>query len=387
MGSEGRILIAGDKATNLDILRWLLRKNYELETAASGAETMAKIAAFRPQLVLLDTIMPGMDGCEACRRIKTSVIAPLVQVILVSDKGSSAERVRGYDAFADDYLVKPFTHNELLSKVRVHLRLSNAQRQLKVANERLEIHNTSLERLVAERTGELVATQDMAVFALAELADSRDPETGAHLHRIRYYAQTIAEDLTSQGPYRDLVDERFLKDLYRSSPLHDIGKVAVPDCILQKPGRLTPDEFEKIKKHVVVGGQTLERARGFVGEGTFMDMAADIARYHHERFDGTGYCAGLRDDEIPLAAKIVALVDVYDALTSRRVYKPAYDPPFVKEIIVRGSGVQFDPAIVDAFVRRFDDFVRFREGATEDRPGDDEVQVDLRLLAAGQPSP
>jgi putative two-component system response regulator len=160
------------------------------------------------------------------------------------------------------------------------------------------------------------------------------------------------------------VDERFLQDLYRASPLHDIGKVAVPDRILLKPGKLTPEEFAEIQRHVLVGGQTLEQARDFVGRGTFMDMAADIARCHHERFDGRGYCAGLRGAEIPLAARIVALVDVYDALTSRRVYKPPYEPEVAKEIIVREAGAQFDPAIVDAFQARFDDLQEFADRRT-----------------------
>lgn len=363
MSQEGRILIVGDRPENVDILRRLLRKDYEIHAAATCEETRSKITAYQPQLVLIDIAAPGMDGCVACRRIKSSTIGQLVQVILVSDKGSAAERVRGYEAMADDYLVKPFTHDELLSKVRVHVRLANTQVQLMIANERLELHAMNLERLVSDRTGQLMATQDMAVFAMAELADSRDPETGEHLQRIRYYAQAVAEELANHGSYQHLIDEQFLKDLYRSSPLHDIGKVAVPDNILRKPGRLTPDEFEVMKKHVVVGALTLERACDFVGQGTFMDMAANIARYHHERFDGTGYCAGLRGEEIPLAARIVALVDVYDALTSRRVYKPAYEPEFAKELILREVGKQFDPVVVEAFCRRFEDFQRF-EGAT-----------------------
>ena len=251
--------------------------------------------------------------------------------------------------------MKPFDHAEFLSKVRVQFRLWDAQQQLTIAKEQLEIYASELEEIVSVRTKQLTATQDMAVFALAHVADSRDPETGEHLQRMRRYAQMIAEELADNGPYAAIVDRRFLEDLYRSSPLHDIGKVAVPDSILQKPGRLTPEEFEEMKKHVIVGGQTLEMARNQVGSGTFMDMAADIARYHHEKFDGTGYCAGLRGEEIPLSARIVALADVYDALTSRRVYKPAYSPDTAREIIVRDSGSHFDPVIVDAFLARFDD--------------------------------
>ncbi len=356
MEQRGRILIVNDNATNVDILRRLLRKDFDLATAASGEECLSLVPTFKPQLVLLDIMMPGLDGYDTCQRIKSGAVGEFVQVILVSGKGSAAERVKGYEAQADDYLVKPFDHEELLSKVRVQFRLWTAQRQLSIAKDQLQIHASELEELVSVRTKQWTTTQDMTVFALASLADSRDPETGEHLHRMRRYAQMIGEALCDNGPYAAVVDGRFLEDLYRSSPLHDIGKVAVPDSILQKPGRLTGAEVEEMKKHVVVGGQTLEIARDQVGHGTFMDMAADIARYHHERFDGTGYCAGLRGEEIPLSARIVALADVYDALTSRRVYKPPYTPDAALEVIVRDSGSHFDPVIVDAFLARFEDF-------------------------------
>jgi putative two-component system response regulator len=367
MEQRGRILIVDDNATNVDILCRLLRKDYDLATAASGEECLAVLPRFKPQLVLLDIMMPGMDGYEACRRIKSSAVGEFIQVILVSGKGSTAERVKGYEAQADDYLVKPFDHEELLSKVRVQFRLWDAQRQLTVAKDQLEIYASELEELVSVRTRQLTATQDMAVFALAHVADSRDPATGEHLQRMRRYTQIIAEELADNGPYAAIVDRQFLEDLYRSSPLHDIGKVTIADSILQKPGRLTTGEFEEMKRHVVVGGQTLEMARDRIGPGTFMDMAAEIARYHHERFDGTGYNAGLRGEEIPLPARIVALADVYDALTSRRVYKPPYSPDAAREIIVRDSGSHFDPVIVDAFLARFDDFQDAAVQVVEDK--------------------
>jgi putative two-component system response regulator len=366
MGQRGRILIVDDNATNVDILRRLVRKHFEVASAASGEECLSVMTVFKPQLVLLDIMMPGMDGYEACRRIKSSALGEFVQVILVSGRGSTAERLKGYEAQADDYVVKPFDHEELLSKVRVQFRLWDAQRQVTIAKDQLETYAGQLERLVSVRTKQLTATQDMAVFALAHVADSRDPETGGHLERMRRYAQMIAEELARNGTYAGLVDQRFLEDLYRSSPLHDIGKVAVPDSILQKPGRLTAGEFEKIKQHVVVGGETLEMARNQVGPGTFMDMAADIARYHHEKFDGTGYCGGLKGQEIPLSARIVALADVYDALTSRRVYKPAYTSDAAREIIIRDSGSHFDPVIVDAFLARFDNFLDVGAPAGDD---------------------
>ena len=362
MEPRGRILIVDDNAVNVDILRRLLRREFELAAAAAGEECLALLPSFKPQLVLLDIMMPGMDGYETCRRIKSSAGGEFVQVILVSGKGSTAERVKGYAAQADDYIVKPFDHEELLSKVRVQFRLWDAQRQLTVAKEQLELHASRLEELVSLRTSQLTATQDMAVFALAHLVESRDPQTGEHLQRMRQYAQMIAEELAGDGPYAAVVDRRFLEDLYRSSPLHDIGKIVVPDRILQKAQRLTPEEFEEIKKHVLVGGETLERARDQIGRGTFMDMAAEIARYHHERFDGNGYGAGLGGQEIPLAARIVALADVFDALTSRRVYKPAYEPDVARAIIMDGSGSHFDPFVVNAFHARFADFCEAARG-------------------------
>ena len=177
----------------------------------------------------------------------------------------------------------------------------------------------------------------------------RDPETGEHLYRMRYYAQTIATQLGRRGPYRNQIDETFLAHLYRSSPLHDIGKVGVPDAILLKPAALTPKEFEVIKKHVLIGGETLERARDYVGPGTFMDIAAQIARYHHEHFDGSGYCEGLAGTSIPLAARIVAVADAFDALTSPRVYKAAMPAVPLRQLIYKDAGSHFDPVIVEAF--------------------------------------
>ena len=237
MTAKGRIMIVDDVPTNVDILRRILRKDYDLDAAASGEECLAKLPVFKPQLVLLDIMMPGIDGYAVCRRIKSSDLGPFIQVILVSGKGSPAERLEGYQAQADDYIVKPFNHDELLSKVRVHFRLGDTQRQLSAAKEQLQIYANDLEKLVEQRTRQWAATQDMTVFALARLTDSRDSETGEHVLRMRYYAQTLAVELSQRGKYADLIDGRFLQDLYRASPLHDIGKVAVPDAILQKPDR------------------------------------------------------------------------------------------------------------------------------------------------------
>lgn len=360
-----RVLLVDDSPLNLQILRKVLQPYYELDEATSGEAALAKAREFSPDLVLLDIMMPGLSGYEVCERIKKGPCGTFTQVILVSGKASSSERLKGYQALADDYIVKPFEHDELLSKVRVHFRLREAQSQLWQANSLIQQANDQLEQLVSKRTQEVIAAQDVAVFALAELAETRDPDTGAHLHRMRAYAQRLAEDLALHSCYAQDIDAAFLDDLYRSSPLHDIGKVGVPDAILQKPGKLTESEFQIMKQHVAIGAVTLEHAAAHRGAGRFLVMAAEIARYHHERFDGKGYLLGLQGQEIPLSARIVAVADVFDALTTVRVYKPEIPAEEARAMIVSEAGTHFDPVVVQAFERCFEDLQTIRTSLNE----------------------
>jgi putative two-component system response regulator len=225
--------------------------------------------------------------------------------------------------------------------------------------EKWELLN-QLDNLVQERTTQIAETRDVAMFVIASLAESRDPETGEHLERIRSYCHLLAEELRNDSSYSEWIDDKFIADLYRSSPLHDIGKVGIPDCILLKPGSLTDEEFEIMKEHSIIGADALGKTIRTVTNAGFLEMAADIAKYHHERFDGSGYPEGLRANEIPLAARIVAVADVYDALTSSRVYKPAFRPDIAYMMICQEGGKHFDPVIVDAFIRRHDDFLQVR---------------------------
>ncbi|MBN1786946.1 MAG: HD domain-containing protein [Sedimentisphaerales bacterium] len=215
-----------------------------------------------------------------------------------------------------------------------------------------------LDNMIQERTAQITETRDMAVFVLASLAESRDPETGEHLERIRSYCYILAEELKNNGPYTDLIDDQFVENLYRSSPLHDIGKIGIPDCILLKPGSLTDEEFDVMRQHSVIGSEAFKQNISGSASSSFMQMAADITRYHHERFDGTGYPEGLKGEEIPLSARILALADVYDALTSSRVYKPAFRAEVAYTMICQERGKHFDPVVVDAFVARFDDLLQ-----------------------------
>jgi PAS domain S-box-containing protein len=235
--------------------------------------------------------------------------------------------------------------------------LRKTEQALRESKNRLSEQNARLEQMVQQRTAEIIGIRDVTVFALAKLAESRDPETGEHLERLRAYSQILAEILREEGPYTNEIDEQFLEDLFRSSPLHDIGKIGIPDTILLKPGRLSVGEFEIMKRHTVIGAETLGCSATQNKSGSFLIMAAEVARSHHERFDGSGYPSGLSGQHISLAARIVALADVYDAITSSRVYKSAFEPRVAKNMVEKEKGKHFDPAVVDAFRAGWEDFV------------------------------
>lgn len=233
--------------------------------------------------------------------------------------------------------------------------------ELEHAHDELRVHSIELTDRLVQREAEIVGTRDLAMFALAQLADSRDPETGEHLLRMRAYAQLLAKELSLRGPYVEQVNRAFLADFYRSTPLHDIGKVGIPDQILLKPGPLTRDEFDIMKRHTIIGAEALERAAAQSNFGGFLKMAASIARSHHERFDGKGYPDALRGAEIPLCARITAVADVFDALTSARVYKDAMPAEEAKQLILGETGKHFDPSIIEAFEAVYDEFLEVKE--------------------------
>jgi response regulator RpfG family c-di-GMP phosphodiesterase len=353
-----RILIVDDDRTVRQLCCALFRREYELAEAVNGEDALQQARQFRPDLVLLDLVMPGLDGNETCRQLKLAVHDEPPQIIMVSARSSRQEQLRAFKAGADDYVVKPIDPHELTARVRLHFRLRNSLRSARRIRKRLARHHSQIARIAAERLQEVLATQDVAVFTLAKLAESRDYETGEHLYRMRTYSQILAEQLQLDSPYAAVIDDRFLEDLYRSSPLHDIGKVAISDNILLKPGPLTTDEFNTMKAHTAIGAGILDEAVTHSPCGGFLSMAAIIARYHHERYDGTGYPDGLAGHEIPLPARIVALADVYDALTSVRPYKDGYSAAEARRMIECESGHHFDPVIVEAFRQRFSDFAR-----------------------------
>ncbi|NIA16973.1 MAG: response regulator [Planctomycetes bacterium] len=362
-----KILIVDDQPVNIEIFQELLEDKYELLAVNSGEQCLESIKQFAPDVIILDIMMPGIDGYQTCQRIKSDPLYGQIQVMLVSAKASMESRLRGYEAGADDYLSRPFNHEEFLAKVEVQIRLREALTKLESMQSQLSEHNTQLESVVHQRTEEIVETRDLVVFSLAKLAESRDPETSLHLDNIRQYSQILAEHYF-RGGISDEVDEVFVRNLYRSSPLHDIGKVGIPDAILLKPDRLSTSEFEILKRHTIIGYEALNSVVRHGNSGGFLEMGAEVARSHHERFDGSGYPDGLAEYEIPLSARIVALADVFDALTSIRVYKTAIEPEVAKAMIENEQGRHFDPDVVDAFRSGWQEFLHVRSLIDNSRP-------------------
>jgi putative two-component system response regulator len=333
------VLVVDDDPVSVDILAELLTQfGYEVTVAFDGQEGFDLIRTGRFRIVISDWQMPGMNGLEMCREVRKRAAYGYVYFILLTSNTGVENLLSGFRAGADDFLTKPFHPQELWMRIR---------------------------------TGERVLSlegRDLVIFAMAKLTESRDNETGAHLERMREYSRILAEELSTWPKYSQQVDGDYVQLLYLTSPLHDIGKVAIPDAVLLKPGKLTADEFEVMKHHTVFGSDTLGSVAQARPEAEFLKMARDIALTHHERYDGQGYPSGLEGEEIPLCGRIVALADVYDALTSKRVYKPAYRHNTARSILLEGIGTQFDPDVVEAFKRREEQFIAIRESCNGEAP-------------------
>ncbi|MBT3191570.1 MAG: two-component system response regulator [Verrucomicrobia bacterium] len=342
-----KVLIVDDTPENIDVLGEILRPHYKRSVALDG-ERALKIAQADspPDLVLLDIMMPGIDGYEVCRRLKDDERTRDIPVIFVTAKGQVQDETMGFELGGVDYITKPVSPPLVLARVKAHIELAVAKRQLLSQNQ-------ILEEKVEARTREIQRTQDVTIQALASLAETRDNETGSHIHRTQHYVLALAEELVTHVRFSSALDDATVSLLFKSAPLHDIGKVGVPDSILLKPGKLTDEEFEIMKQHARYGRDALLRAESDLGDETsssFLQLARDIAYGHHEKWDGSGYPEGLAGDAIPISARLMAVADVYDALISRRCYKPPFSHEKAVSIISEGRGSHFDPAIADAFV-------------------------------------
>ena len=344
-----KILLCDDDEISLELLSGALeQQGYDVATATNGRQALDLLERGDCRLVISDWEMPIMSGLELCRAVRAGDLPNYVYIILLTSRDEAEDTIEGMSAGADDFLTKPFNPEELVVRIRA------GQRVL------------SLE------------TRDLTIFSLAKLAEARDPDTGAHLERVRRYSKALAQHLATTDKHKDVVSNELVRLIYLTSPLHDIGKVAIPDAVLLKPGHLNAREFEIMKSHTTIGAGTLEAALREHPEAGFLRVARDIALSHHERFDGSGYPNGLAGESIPLCARIVALADVYDALTSRRVYKREFDHDVARSIILDGRASHFDPDVVDAFLACEERFRAIRQQYAEEEPR----PVLLRELAA-----
>jgi cyclic di-GMP phosphodiesterase len=321
-----RVLIVDDSPIALALLEKALRTaGHEVDAAASGEEALQWVRKGLHRLIISDWDMPSLDGPDLCRKVR-DISTHYVYFILLTSHRDSKFIVAGLSAGADDFITKPFDPQELLLRVRTG------------------------ERVVS------LESRDMVVFAMAQLAESRDRETGKHLERVRKYAQLLTRRLLTFPEFADRIDDRFAQLIYETSPLHDIGKVGIPDAILLKQGKLNPQEFAIMQTHTTLGAATLDAALQKFPDADFLKFARDIVACHHEWYDGSGYPGGLKGEAIPLCARIVAVADVYDACTSNRVYRAAMPHDEAVKIIANGAGTHFDPVIVAAFLELADDF-------------------------------
>ena len=342
------ILIVDDAAENLLVLSDLLRPQYKVLAATNG-EGCLRVAhgPLRPELILLDEMMPGMDGYEVLTRLRDDPLTADIPVIFLTALATIGDEERGLRLGAADYITKPISPAIVLARVRTQL-------QVKQAADLLKNQNISLEREIARRMAENDLTQQVSIRALAHLAETRDPETGNHILRTQAYVQHLAQALRRHPRFAAMLNDQYINLLGRSAPLHDIGKVGIPDHILLKPGKLNAEEWAIMQTHAQLGSEAIERAEADIEMPLdFLSLAKEIARWHHEKWDGSGYPDGLSGEAIPLSARLMALADVFDALISPRVYKPPMSFAEARSIIHEGRGKHFDPDIVDAFIADF----------------------------------
>ena len=376
------LLVDYDPAV-LGILKECLRPHYQVRIATRGQKAI-ELARMQPlpDLILLDVKLPDMHGYAVCTSLKLDSLTAAIPIMFLSSHSDVENITHGLELGAVDYVSKPVAPPILLARVKTHLRLREA-------GDLLRDQNVHLESLVSKRTRDLEArtlelqarttdlqlSQDLTIVALGSIAETRDNETGNHIHRTRAYVQVMTQRLAPLPRYRNTISEEQWTMIWKSAPLHDIGKVGIPDHILLKPGKLTVDEFTVMKSHPAIGRDALRDAEKRMGaEGSFLGVAKEIAYSHHERWDGSGYPQGLSGEATPLSARLMALADVYDALIHKRVYKPAWSHAEAIEMIREGRGRHFDPSLVDCFMEDADEFryiaSRFSDDVDEEEPNE-----------------
>jgi len=332
------VFIVDDVPENIQIaLSHLNGLGFEFAYATSGEQALRRIENRPPELILLDVMMPGMSGFETLQALRKNRARRSIPVIFLTARGAPEDIARGFELGGVDYITKPFHGAELRSRVRNHLELNSCR--------------VTLERIIRKRTRETELLKDIIIVAMGELAEYRDPETGGHIRRTRSFVRLLAESLVNQGEFVDILTPGYRVLLYKTAPLHDIGKVAIRDSILLKSSRLTGDENNEMKKHVVYGEEVINKLVKIAGRNVpLLKCARDIVGSHHERYDGSGYPRGLAGAEIPLAGRIMAVADVYDALATKRPYKRKFNHQETLMVMQDGRGTHFDPVVFDALL-------------------------------------
>ena len=338
------VLVVDDTPDNLSLMSGLLRELSRVQVANSGERALKLVQTGpQPDLILLDIMMPGLSGYDVCEALKADASTRDIPIIFLTAMAATQDEKKGLDMGAVDFITKPVNPPIVLSRVATQLKV-------KAASDFLRDQNAYLEAEVKRRTEELAAIQDVTILAMASLAETRDNDTGNHIRRTQHYIKTLANHLKDHPRFRHFLTEKTIDSLFKSAPLHDIGKVGIPDRILLKPGKFTPEEFEIMKSHCSLGRDAIQHAEDQLGlKVEFLQLAKEIAYSHQEKWDGSGYPEGIGGDDIPIAARLMAVADVYDALISRRVYKDGMPHEKAVEIIVEGRGSHFDPDIADAF--------------------------------------
>lgn len=342
---NAEILIVDDNPTNIKVLSGMLRHHgYRVRIAPSGPFALKTLERNLPDLVVMDISMPEMDGYEVCRQIKSTAKWASIPVIFVSALTEMFDKVKAFQAGGADYITKPFSFEEVEARIDTHVRLHQ--------------YRKLLERTVDEKKREVVMAHSGIILALTKMVESYDDETAQHLERVRKCCRLLAETLRETPGYGEEIDEQFVKNIFRTSILHDIGKVGISDAIINKPDKLTAEEYELVKTHPTIGARILQAISGYFRNEEFFAMGIVIVRYHHEKWDWSGYPQGLAGEQIPMAARIMAVADVYDAIRSRRCYKEAKPHAEAMKAIVAGAGSHFDPSIVEAFIARQEELAK-----------------------------
>jgi putative two-component system response regulator len=357
------VLVVDDTSANLQLLSQMLKEQgYRARPVPGGKLALRAALNDPPDLILLDINMPDMDGYEVCRRLKANAKLESIPVIFISALNEPMDKMTAFAVGGVDYVTKPFHFEEVRARVETHVKLHRLQIEL-------QNRNRELNDLVQEQVKEISASQMATIIALAKLAESRDDNTGSHIMRVQTYCKVLARQLSHHRNFASHVDPNYIENLFLTAPLHDIGKVGIPDPILLKPGKLTSDEGAIMKMHTVIGSDTLEAVLRSYPGNRFIKMGMGIARSHHERWDGSGNPDGLKGEDIPLSARILAIADQYDALRNARPYKVPFDHEKTFEIITVGDGrtmpEHFDPLVLEAFKESRDEFERVFAGFLE----------------------